>query len=172
MKVQFEQTFIDEVNSNLGIIHKVANIYFLNSMEREDVVQEMMLQLWKSYSGFRGDAKFSTWMYRICLNTATTYFKKAKTNQYVDARYEQEPFIGEYPSNPESDITLLHRAIHKLSKINKAIILLYLEELNYGEIAQITGLSKSNISVRLVRIKKELKKVLNKLKKIEEDGKY
>ena len=123
----------------------------------------MMYQLWKSYPSFGSLSKFSTWMYRVCLNTALTYTRK-------NDRRRQEPLTPahlhipqEPPSNMDEASRLLTQAITALSPLNKAIVLLYLEDMSYEDIAQITGLSKSNVSVRLVRIKKELEINIKKL---------
>jgi RNA polymerase sigma-70 factor (ECF subfamily) len=157
-----DDIFMQQLNQNLGIAHKVARIYFPDDDDREDVLQEMMYQLWKSYPRFKGDSKFSTWMYSVCLNTAITYRKKnrkEKTESLSSTHYQ----ISEQPAaNRDESITILFDAIGTLSPLNKAIILLYLEDMSYDEIAGITGLSKSNVSVRLVRIKKELEKELKK----------
>ncbi len=162
MKEQLEKKFIDDINEHLGIVHKVANIYFMNSEEWEDIIQEMLYHLWKGYPSFRGNSKFSTWMYRVCLNTAITYLSKSKRNNHVPLSHQHIQVVDETVSAPNETLALLNKAIENLSQINKGIILLYLEELSYEEIAQITGLSKSNVSVRLVRIKKELEKELKK----------
>jgi RNA polymerase sigma factor (sigma-70 family) len=156
---QLESEFIELINQNLGIAHKVGRIYFPDD-EREDVLQEMMYQLWRSYPRFDGRSKFSTWMYRVCLNTAFTYKRKnkAKKNESLSLVHEH---IADHPGNPgdenqEAAITLLLGAIEGLSSLNKAIVLLYMENMSYEEIASVMGLSRSNVSVRLVRIKKEL----------------
>lgn len=156
MVFSVDNTFIQLINQNLGIAHKVGRIYFPDADDREDALQEMMYQLWRSYSRFDGRSKFSTWMYRVCLNTALTYRKKVnkEKTETLSVTHHQ---IAEQPSiNQEESIALLFDAIATLSHLNKAIILLYLENMSYEEIATITGLSKSNVSVRLVRIKKEL----------------
>lgn len=160
MKGPLEKKFIDDINENIGIVHKVANLYFMGSDERDDVIQEILYQLWKSYRGFRGNSKFSTWMYRVCLNTAITYFSKIKRNRHAPLSQRHMQVGDDDNRTPNDSMVMLYNAIENLSQINKAIILLYLEETSYTEIAQITGLSKSNISVRLVRIKKELEKEL------------
>ena len=162
MKERLEKKFIDDINKNIGIVHKVANIYFMNSKEREDVIQEMLYHLWKGYSSFKGNSKFSTWMYRVCLNTAITYLSKSKRNNHVPLSHQHIQIGDDNIPETNETLALVNKAIENLSQINKGIILLYLEELSYEEIAQITGLSKSNISVRLVRIKKELEKKLKK----------
>ncbi len=163
------ESFIQQLNQNLGIAHKVCRLYFSDVSDREDVLQEMMYQLWRSYKSFDGRAKFSTWMYSVCLNTALTYKRndKKKRNESLSLTHHQ---IADTPSrNKDESITLLFEAIATLPPVNKAIVLLYLENLSYEEIASVTGLSKSNVSVRLVRIKKELEiELKKKIKSIED----
>jgi RNA polymerase sigma factor (sigma-70 family) len=150
--------FLDSINENMGIAHKVCNIYFRDSADREDVMQEMMYQLWRSHKSFDGRSKFSTWMYSVCLNTALTYRKKIRTNESLTNRHEQIPAS---PSSDKQEVTeMLSQAISTLSEVNKAIMLLYLEDLTYDEIAGIMGLTRSNVSVRIVRAKKELEEKL------------
>ena len=150
-----DDTFIQLINQNLGIAHKVCRIYFQDEDDRQDVIQEMMFQLWRSFSRFDGRSKFSTWMYSVCLNTALTYRKK--NNKSAERLSEMHHQIADHAQAQNDEPTkLLLAAIATLSPLNKAIVLLYLENLSYDEIAEITGISKSNVSVRLVRIKKEL----------------
>ncbi len=149
-------SFIQQINQNLGIAHKVARLYFADMDDREDVLQEMMYQLWRSYKGFAGNSKFSTWMYSVCLNTALTYKRKDKTQKNESLSHTHHQIANPPSENRNEEIELLFDTIAKLQPVNKAIILLYLEKMSYEEIAAITGLSKSNVSVRLVRIKKEL----------------
>lgn len=161
MKEPLDNDFIKEINQNISIAHKVCNIYYFSSDEREDVFQEMMYQLCRAYPRFQRKAKFSTWMYRVCLNTALTALRKNKhTKESVSLSHYQ--IADETDSQPDENMLLLYKAIEKLSPVNKAIILLYLEDLSYEEIADITGLTRSNVSVRLVRIKKELEQQLKK----------
>lgn len=144
------------INQNLGIAHKVASVYFQYAEDRADVLQEMMYQLWRSYPGFDGRSKFSTWMYCVCLNTALTYRRKTKKQQSESLLPEHYQIAAPFSNDHEELIKLLRDAIANLSALNKAIVLLYLEDMSYEEIASITGLTRSNISVRLVRIKREL----------------
>lgn len=171
MAEPLETRFIEAVNLHIGIIHKVSSIYFMGSVEREDVKQEMLYQLWKAYPGFQGNAKISTWMYRVCLNTALTYLKKSKKNRHEAIADHHLQISVDSDGQPDESIQLLYKAIENLTGINKAIILLYLEDLSYEEIAQITGLTKSNVSVRLVRTKRELEKELRKNTDKTEDAK-
>jgi len=162
MNEHLDKEFIDRINQNMGIAIKISGLYFLDTYEREDVLQEMMFQLWKSYPQFDGRSKFSTWMYSVCLNTALTYQRKIKknTNESLSLKHLEIP----EPSNQqqEENLKMLFQAIAALHPLNKAIVLLYLDDLSYDEIASITGLTKSNVSVRLVRIKKELESQLKK----------
>lgn len=160
MSNYLDKTFVQNINQNLGIAHKIARIYFRNMGEREDVIQEMMFQLWHSYKGFDGRSKFSTWMYRVCLNTALTYKRKTGKVREENLSTVHYQIPDNSSENNEEAIAMLLETIAKLSEVNKAIVLLYLENINYDEIAAILGLSRSNVSVRLVRIKKELEKEL------------
>jgi RNA polymerase sigma factor (sigma-70 family) len=162
MTESLNDIFLQQINQNIGIAHKVSRIYFQDTYEREDAFQEMMYQLWKSYSRFDGRSKFSTWMYSVCLNTALTYQRKTKSelNESLSLRHLDIP--DQNNQHQEENVTMLFRAIATLSPVNKAIVLLYLDDLSYDEIATITGFTKSNVSVRLVRIKKELEIQLKK----------
>jgi RNA polymerase sigma factor (sigma-70 family) len=162
MKMQNDvvKSFLEVVNQNIGIAHNVARIYFSGTDDRNDAIQEMMYQLWKSFSSFNKHSKFSTWMYSVCLNTAITYRKKYLNENILPLNIEQNQVAMPVNTDKEEAITQLFYAIGNLSVVNKAIILLYLENMSYEEIAEITGLTKSNVSVRLVRIKKELEIVL------------
>ncbi|HET7119465.1 MAG TPA: sigma-70 family RNA polymerase sigma factor [Hanamia sp.] len=159
------QIFLDEINKSIGIIHKVANMYFSNPEDREDARQEILYQLWKSYPAFKGGAKFSTWMYKVALNTAITYVKKS--NKILGKKMLPENYSLIAETNEQAAINeklnLLYAAINTLSGIDKAITLLYLEDKTYDEIAAITGLTKSNVSVRLVRIRLALKEKLKNI---------
>lgn len=158
MEEKLEDAFIEQINQNIGIAHKVCNIYFNDSQDREDLIQEMLYQLWKGYPGFQRNAKFSTWMYKVCLNTALTNLKRAKRNRNESISDAHNQIPDEPIAEQEQNIAMLHKMLEKLSPLNKSIVLLYLEDLHYDEISAITGLSRSNVSVRLVRIKNELRK--------------
>lgn len=157
-----DQAFLSEVNQNIGIVHKVARLYFTDPDERDDVIQEMMYQLWRSYPRFNRRSKFSTWMYSVCLNTALTHVRK-RSRRRKETLSETHLEIAEpLTEDKEEKIAALYKAIGKLSELNRAIIMLYLEDLSYEEIATVTGLSRSNVGVRLVRIKNELERQMTK----------
>lgn len=159
-----EQTdiFLKKISENSGIIHKVCNVYCNNSDERKDLRQEITLQLWKAFPSFREQSKFSTWMYRVAINTAVTNIRKSKRHPILEALSEQQEDVIERDDIPDMDeeINRLYRAINKLNDIEKGIIILYLEKNSYAEIGEIVGLSEKNISVRIVRIKAKLKKLM------------
>jgi RNA polymerase sigma factor (sigma-70 family) len=161
-KAAFEDKFLEDVNANIGIVHRICNSYYLDPDERDDLFQDILYQLWKSYPSFNGDSKFSTWMYRVALNTAISGYRKQKK------LFKKEPLTGkvlEVPSSNEQQIldeqmTLLYKAINGLSPVDKAIVLLFLDECSYDQIASVVGISKNNLSVKLVRIKKKLEERL------------
>jgi RNA polymerase sigma-70 factor (ECF subfamily) len=166
-KIKPDDAFVAMINENKGIMRKICNIYAHTREDKQDMFQEIVLQLWKSYPNFRGECKASTWMYKIALNTALTGFKKSKR---VPETRELDPELHDIADNcdkafDEDDIRILYIAIGRLSEIEKAIIMLYLEENSYDEIAAITGITAKNVSVRLVRIKAKLETILSSLNK-------
>lgn len=148
--------FIDILNNHRGLIYKVCNLYCSDPEDRKDLFQEIVLQIWKSRDSFRRESKLSTWMYRIALNTAITHFRKEKRLvNAISIEGIEIPDIHDGGEKEES-LKLLFTAIEQLDRVDKSLILLYLEEKSYEEISEITGLSKSNVGVRLSRIKVKL----------------
>jgi RNA polymerase sigma-70 factor (ECF subfamily) len=157
---QNKKAFSELIQKNQAIIHKITRVYENSWADREDLFQEICLQLWLSYPNFREEAKFSTWMYRVALNTAISNIRKSKKNLSFEPLRETDRIPND--SNIEKEnVQLLYRAISKLNRIDKAIILLWLEEKNYEEIATIMGTTKSNVSVKLVRIKRKLEELVS-----------
>lgn len=156
-----DQNFIDILNDHRGLIYKVCHLYCSDTEDKKDLFQEIVLQVWKSRHSFRQESKLSTWMYRVALNTAITHFKKEKRlPQQVSMNGIEVPEL-ESDDEKESMVKELLAAIENLDKMDKSVILLYLEEKSYEEISEITGLSKSNVGVRLNRIKTKLSNQLN-----------
>lgn len=158
-KIEFTQLIED----NQGIIHKVCRIYTDDSMAHNDLFQEIVLQLWKSYDSFKGDSKFTTWMYRVGINTAITLYRKKSRKPKID-RLDQHHFhiqSEEKDENVEFQIKMLKKAIDQLNDIERALVLLYLEELPYKDIAKTLGITEVNARVKMNRIKKKLKTMLN-----------
>src|SRR5690606_25341442 len=169
MAAPSNDTFLNQVNATIGIAHKVSRLYFDDTDDRDDAMQEMMYQLWRAYPTFKGESRFSTWMYSVCLKTALTYRRKNKRNKNEPLSDDHHQIADAGPTREEDAMALLFSAIGKLQPVNRAIVLLYLEKMSYDEIASITGLTKTNVSVRLVRIKKELETQLkNQLNSIED----
>jgi RNA polymerase sigma factor (sigma-70 family) len=162
MPVKVDSAFMQLINENIGIARKVSRAYGFDSEGTEDLFQEMMYQLWKSFPSFARKSKFSTWMYSVCLNTAFTYRRKEGGGRNTISLQEHHdvPEVREGNDRVEE----LYSAITALDPVNRAIVLLYLDDLSYEEIAAVTGLSRSNVSVRLVRIKKELEGKMSKTK--------
>ena len=157
-----EKEFLQIIQKNQGIIHKVCNIYCDFEEDRNDLFQEIVAQLWKSYPSFRNDSKFSTWMYRVALNTAITTFKKNKRRPDQNRLSHVNFQIAEenYDSETEENIKLLHKAVSQLTGVEKSIVLLFLENKKYEEIADITGITQNYVRVKMNRIKKKLKKFM------------
>lgn len=161
--VQLEKEFAKRVQESQGIIHKVSRIYCDNEEHRKDLFQEILIQLWKSYPSFRGNAKFSTWMYRVALNVAIQDLRKTKkrqqlffqTNQFKDASEEQKSEVQ------DEKLKLMHSAIAELNKVEKAIVMLHLDEKSNKQIAEIVGITQNYVRVKMNRIKTKLSKTLN-----------
>ncbi len=152
--------FLSLLESHKGIIYRVANSYCRDSADRQDLVQEIIIQLWTSFDRYDSSFKHSTWMYRIALNTAISYYRKSKVRREnsVDLSPILESTIGgEETLEADPNLKLLQHFIQQLGEIDRSLILLFLDEHSYKEIAEITGFSVTNVSTRLGRIKKELK---------------
>jgi len=145
-----------------GIIIKLCRAYTNSQEDFEDYFQEVCLQIWRSKENFREESEWSTWVYRISLNVCLTLLKKKKNNHqhFVSDSISTEETEDNYAFSDES-LILLYDAIRKLSEIDRAIIMFYLEEKSYQEIADIIGTNPNNIGVRVKRIKTKLKKILD-----------
>lgn len=152
-----EEEFIKLIQENSGIIHKVVRLFLSNKEDQKDAVQEILYQCWRAYPGFRFESKFSTWLYKICLNTMII-MKRKKRIQIVDSVMIKDNI--RHSSDSVEDIDNLYQCIEKLEDKDKMIINLQLEGYKIDEIAEITGISKSNVSVKIHRIKKNLGKEL------------
>ena len=149
-----EKEFTELLYQNQGIVHKICSLYFNNRTEKEDYKQELIIQLWKAFPSFNNQSKFSTWMYRVCLNAAIDILRKEKAQPKL-VKYDNYNFniISESGNESNDNQEKLYHAINKLSDIDRAIITLYLDEFSYKEIAEIIGISESNTGVRINRIK-------------------
>jgi RNA polymerase sigma-70 factor (ECF subfamily) len=160
---QKEKEFVKDLQQNQGIIHKICRAYTTGQAAHKDLFQEISIQLFKAYPKFRGDSKFSTWMYRVALNTAISLYRKSKrrikTSEIYDNLKELE--YQEYDATKDQQLSLLYKAIQSLNYIEKALCLMYLDEKPYAEIATTLGISEVNARVKINRVKIKLKKILN-----------
>lgn len=154
-----EKEFLKSIHDYQNITYRVCKMYRDSKEDQEDLFQEIVYQLWKSYSSFKGESKISSWIYRIALNTAMAVYRKRKLPvEYVDKMPEQlHSGIEQQVSENEER---LFNALRTLGDADKALISLFLDDFTYHEISAITGLTESNIGVRLNRIKIKLKTIL------------
>ncbi len=158
---ELEAEFIDLVNRHQGIIHRMCRVYAATASDRQDLFQDILYNLWKSYPAFKHEAAFTTWMYRIALNTAITSLRKFKRKpQHVEIDETIENAHRTSDDSGGDDIELLHQAIRKLNPVERALIMLYLEDLSHKEMSEVLGLTPSNIGVKLSRIKSKLQILL------------
>ena len=150
-----EKDFIKVIQENQQIIFKVCNMYMDTRADREDLFQEILLNAWKGVQNFKGDAKFSTWLYRVALNTAISFFKKDKRQHQIvqsGCISFQEGFDDQM-----EQVQAMNKAIAELSAIDKALVMLYLENYSYQQIAEVMGITANNEGVKMSRIKIVLK---------------
>lgn len=163
MQKDLEAEFLSDFEKNQNIAHKICRMYTTNKDAHNDLFQEIAIQLWKNYSKFRGEAKFSTWMYRVALNTAISLYRKStrtlKTDDFSDVAFKISS--TEYDDTEEKQLEALYKAIHQLNDIDKALIFLYLEDKPFNEISETLGISNVNARVKMNRAKEKLKTILN-----------
>lgn len=153
-----EDEFVRTIMENEGVIFKITTIYTDNREDQQDLYQDIVYQLWKSFDAFRGEAKFSTWMYRIALNTALSRIRKNKRKGHslpIEQVVLRQTEL--YDTVFEERIKTLYEQIHQLNVLEKGLMLLLLEGKSYAEISEITGLTPSNVGTRISRIKTKLK---------------
>ena len=164
MKSEKQKEFLHQLSENQGIIHKICRIYTDNIHDHEDLFQEIVIQTWKSYSNYRGDAKFSTWIYKIGLNTALALFKKK--NHKKEELHENLTHFKIYDDNSheekDAQIQAMYNAIHLLSDVEKALIMMFLEDKPYKEISEILGITEGNARVKMNRAKEKLRNLIKK----------
>jgi RNA polymerase sigma factor (sigma-70 family) len=157
-----KKEFVEMIQENEGLIYKVTKVYSNSKEDAQDLYQEIVYQLWKSFGSFRNESKISTWMYRIALNTSITHLNKEKkkgTEVPIDETQFDKADTTDNIMDERSEI--LFTLIKKLNQLEKGIVLLYLEGKTYDEIAMITGFTPSNIGTRLGRIKQKMISQIN-----------
>ncbi len=158
-----ETEFLDLMEKNKGIIFKVSKMYMDDPDDRADLCQEIIFQLWKSYESFRNASQFSTWMYRVAINTALVYFKKGK-------RYGEQVSLEAYhdlaedndSGQKEEQLAIFYKAVQELNQVEKALIFLFLEGQSHRDIAENLGISEVNARVKLNRTKEKIQHIIKK----------
>lgn len=169
MMVNKKEQFIKTIDEHKKIIYKIVNSYCQNKEDRKDLEQEIIIQLWNSFDNYNSNYKYSTWMYRIALNVAISFYRKEKKWSIKNDFYNEESIfkIEEDTSEKQTELdyhlNLLQEFIHNLNELNKALMLLYLEEKSYEEISEILGITKTNVATKISRIKLKLKKEFQKI---------
>lgn len=155
-EIQFEK----DIRLHELLIHKVCRIYAYTEADRKDLFQEIVIQLWKAYPKFKGDAKLSTWLYRVALNTAITGLRRQKDfiTSYEPATLPQ-PADDNTSHADEERLQQLYAAIGQLNEIEKAIVMLYMEDKSYREMEDIMGISEATLRVKMNRIKDKLREL-------------
>lgn len=157
-KEKVDAEFVSMIQQNEGIIYKVASFYANDEYPLSDLYQEIILNMWKGYPMFKGESKPSTWMYRIALNTCISFFRRRK----VQTSYlEILPEVSEVLDNKDEQLQELYKMIDRLGRLERALVLLYLEDKSYKEIADIMDMSMTNVATKLSRIKDKLRKMSN-----------
>ena len=161
METADEKKFISLIDQHQGLIHKVCIMYENDPEVRNDLFQEIVFQLWKSFPTFRGEAKITTWMYRIALNTAISGFRKQTRNVKTEDLKELHYNISDgWADDRDEEMQRLQFAIRQLSEIERAMIMMALEEVPYEEIADTIGITQNNVRVRMNRIREKLKRLV------------
>jgi len=154
-----EGRFLEVLGRHEQIINKVIRIYGVDSESRRDLFQEIVYQLWRSFGSFKGESRISTWVYRVALNTAITSLRKSKKvpeHTELDDQFSNTP--GSLDTSDRSEqVQQLYSAIRSLGEVDRAIVMLYLEDLSYKEISEVLGLTEDNVGVKLNRIKTKLR---------------
>lgn len=158
---QRKEAFIEQIAGNEALIWKICRLYGNTEEDRQDLFQEIMIQTWQSFDKFRGEAKFSTWLYQVALNTAISGIRKKKRTIQIVQR-ETIPDMADHSPPPDDEqLKHLYKAISKLNGIEKALTLLYLEDRSYKEMETILGISESTLRVKMTRVKEKLRQLLN-----------
>lgn len=158
--IEIEKAFIEMIHGNERVIYKVCSFYTSEECPLADLYQEVVCNLWAAYPKFRNESSFSTWIYRVALNTCISGMRKAgRTPKGLPISGLQEALLE--PEDMGEQIKELYSLIHQLKAMERAIVLLWLEEKSYQEIADITGLTVSNVATKLKRSKEKLRQMLN-----------
>ncbi|WP_113654142.1 RNA polymerase sigma factor [Pedobacter namyangjuensis] len=161
---QVQKDFLEIIDANKRIIFKICNSYCRNAVDREDLAQEIIFQLWKSWDRYDSNFKLSTWMYRIALNVAISFYRKEGKSTETVLMGDQLIEVAEekLEEGLEKNLSALQQFINELKPLDKALIILYLEEKSHKEIADIMGITTTNVATKVGRIKDQLKQRFSK----------
>ena len=163
MMPKLEKEFLERIEKHKGVIFKISKMYMDNFDDQKDLFQEITFQVWKAYPSFEGRSAFSTWLYRIALNTAIVFLKSEKKRSFIQNSSIEDFNIknDDYNDGEEHKLKKMYEAINKLNAIDKALIFYYLEDFTGKEIAEQLGISEVNARVKLNRAKQKLKELIN-----------
>lgn len=167
MQPSDKDNFLNMIEDNKGIIFKVANAYCKDRENRKDLLQEIIIQLWQAYPRYNDQFKITTWIYRIALNVSISFYRKQSSRDKRNQALTEDIIsliATDEQVDPDSEFSMLHRFIRQLNDFDRALILLYLEDRSQQEIADILGISVSNVSTKVFRIKEQLKQKFATLK--------
>lgn len=156
-----EQRFMAYIRENQGLLNKLIGLYANDREEKKDLYQEVLYQSWHARQSYRSEAKFSTWLYRVCLNTILTHKRKKRLVNYTDNIEPLAPVVQHHADATE-DSKRLYQAIRQLAESDRAIISLHLDGYDNGEVGTIVGISTGNVAVKIYRIKDQLTKLLKR----------
>lgn len=155
-----EESFLTLLNAHQALVHRIARAYATSDADRQDLFQDIICQLWRSYPTFRRESGVVTWMYRVALNTAITSLRRrSRRPAQLPIEAAGEPVAPPEPSG-EGSVAALHRAIRELNDIDRALVMCYLDDLSYARIGEVLGMSESNVGARLTRVRAKLQALL------------
>ena len=155
-----DDTFSNLIEDHKRILYKVAHAYCQDATDRQDVIQEIIIQLWQSFDRYDHQYRQSTWVYRIALNVAISFYRRERRRKESSTSLTDgilEVINAEEPNDQDENIQLLHRFINQLPKLERALMLLYLDEKSYVEIAEVLGITPTNVATKISRIKQKLR---------------
>jgi RNA polymerase sigma factor (sigma-70 family) len=161
--MEMREVFVSAIKSNEGLIYKIASLYTNTAEDRQDLIQEIIYNLWKSFDSFGQQASLSTWMYRVALNVAI-YHLKVNKRKVLTVPYDGHELNFIQPENSSFDekLKIFKAHLENLNLLDRGIVMLYLEDKSYAEIALIVGISESNVGTKMSRIREKLKKQITK----------
>jgi RNA polymerase sigma-70 factor, ECF subfamily len=162
MSMTIQQEFLQEIDAHKALVYKICRVYCREQQDHEDLFQEIIIQCWKAYPQFRRESKFSTWLYRIALNTAIAGLRKKKvsTAAYEPEKIEHSLAEESYEQEKEEQLKKLYSSLQQLSEVERALVMLYLEEKSYEEMEEILGISSGALRTKMSRVKDKLKKIM------------